>query len=66
MIFDGNLWLETGSPVKQQGDKDGRVLEVRYPRKIQANEDCDRRRTKTLAKPDRAHVAKAETRTQAS
>ena len=34
MTLDGELWLETGSPVKQQGVKDGRVLEIRNTGKV--------------------------------
>ncbi len=34
MTLDANLWLETGSPVKQQGVNDGRVLEIRNTGKV--------------------------------
>ena len=33
-MLDGELWINTGSPVKQQGVKDGRVSEIRNPRKV--------------------------------
>ena len=34
MILDGELWINTGSPVKQQGVNDGRVSEVRDKGKV--------------------------------
>ena len=39
--FDGNLWLETGSPVKQQEVNDGRVLEVRDKGKVPSDAEGD-------------------------
>lgn len=39
--FLGNLWLETGSPVKQQGVNDGRVSEVRNKGKISTDAASD-------------------------
>jgi hypothetical protein len=38
MTLDANLWLQTGSPVKRQGDKNGRVLEVRDKGKVSPDE----------------------------
>jgi cation transport ATPase len=37
MTLDANLWLQTGSPVKQQEVENGRVLEVRDQGKIPAD-----------------------------
>lgn len=34
MTLDGELWINTGSPVKQQGDKNGRVSEIRNTGKV--------------------------------
>lgn len=35
MTLDGELWINTGSPVKQEiKDKNGRVSEIRNPRKV--------------------------------
>ena len=34
MTLDANLWLQTGSPVKQQEVENGRVFEVRNKGKI--------------------------------
>ena len=34
MTLDGELWINTGSPVKQQGVNDGRVSEIRNTGKV--------------------------------
>ena len=34
MNLDGELWINTGSPVKQGEENNGRVLEIRNPRKV--------------------------------
>ena len=64
--FDGNRWLETGSPVKQQGVNNGRVSEIRDTRKIPADEDSDGRGIADIAKPDRAYVEATEAGAQKS
>ena len=64
MILDGNLWIETGSPVKQKGDKDGRVFEVRDKRKVPADAASNGGRVEAVEIRHGDNVAQIETRAE--
>ena len=59
MTLDGNLWINTGSPVKQ-GDKNGRVSEIRDPRKVSPDAQVPAGGASAAQIRHSDHVAKTE------
>jgi len=65
-MLDGELWINTGSPVKQEGENNGRVFEIRDQGKVPSDEFIYGGRIADAEKPDGAPVEAAEEGAQAS
>ena len=59
-MLDGELWINTGSPVKQEGKNNGRVFEIRDQGKVPSDEFIYGGRAASAAVSDGAYVEATE------